>query len=284
MFWNTLIGFCRHIKCSASIFNEIYEFFLSKYLKYPEAVNFGAVFEYLVEALEEWIGKNITEKPTMNDVILDIVALQPNLTLKEIIDKTHKDKNKVKEFLDIHSLGTDLYSTGDILPRRLKNYFKHSLFSISSDGRYNLSLVGLILYLMIRRNRNESRSEFVYENQSKFVYEQLFYKLAQNFSKKLPLIFGKLDLLRKELRSLAVYNFDIVLTSQEKRSEIMSKSILAGGNKELIQNIYSLSDVTNEKLVEVYASGVSALRENSSTLVSAIVSKSKRIRIQFAVH
>ena len=28
----------------------------------------------------------------MNDVILDIVALQPNLTLKEIIDKTHKDK------------------------------------------------------------------------------------------------------------------------------------------------------------------------------------------------
>ena len=71
-------------------------------------------------------------------------------------------------------------------------------------------------------------------------YEQLFYKLAQNFSKKLPLIFGKLDLLRKELRSLAVYNFDIVLTSQEKRSEIMSKSILAGGNKELIQNIYSL--------------------------------------------
>ena len=92
MFWNTLIGFCRHIKCSASIFNEIYDFFLSKYLKYPEAVNFGAVFEYLVEALEEWIGKNITEKPTMNDVILDIVALQPNLTLKEIIDKTQGQK------------------------------------------------------------------------------------------------------------------------------------------------------------------------------------------------
>ena len=64
---------------------------------------------------------------------------------------------------------------------------------------------------MIRRNRNESRSEFVYENQSKFVYEQLFYRLAQNFSKKLPLIFGQTrDLLRKELSEpVQCNNFDI---------------------------------------------------------------------------
>ena len=62
-------------------------------------------------------------------------------------------------------------------------------------------------------------------------------------------------MLRKELRSLAIYNFDIV----------------------------PLSDVSNERLVEVYASGVSAFWENSSTLASpvnqigTIVSKLKEL-------
>ena len=98
-------------------------------------MNFGAVFEYLVEALEEWIGKNITEKPTMNDVILDIVALQPNLTLKEIIDKTHKDKNKVKEFLDIHSLRHRSVLYWRYPTQTTTNYFKHSLFSIRQRRR-----------------------------------------------------------------------------------------------------------------------------------------------------
>jgi hypothetical protein len=69
-----------------------------------------------------------------------------------------------------------------------------------------------------------------------------FDKIASNYHDKLPLIFGKWDLLKKELGSLFLYNnFDFML--YDKAFSInMNTSIWQGGNKEFCDNLRTLAD------------------------------------------
>lgn len=268
LFWSALIGFCNHNEtyCTHEKIEEFYRFFLNQFLKYPVAVDFGPILRYLSEACDDWIRENFDDKQSVLELILNTVAVSPNMTLEQLNAKTNIEHKKLNQVLVIYSLDSLDYSDAyyideddydKFLPEQFKDYIIHNLFSITFDAKhaksYSLSLFGILLYLSILRRRTEGNSE---------LYEKLFYELAQNYPEKLPLIFGKVSILKNVFYSLAAYNFDLILLDENSRSQIMDDSILFGDNKEYLQNMYSLSIFTHDKLVELYRGGFSANNED----------------------
>ena len=80
-------------------------------------------------------------------------------------------------------------------------------------------------------------------------------KIAHNYQDKLPLVFGKWNLLKNVLKLFSAYNFDIVL-SREMRSRDFDKiSITRGGNKELYDSIREIKLQTRLQLAEIANAG-----------------------------
>lgn len=85
--------------------------------------------------------------------------------------------------------------------------------------------------------------------------EEYFDKIALNYHDKLPLIFGKWSLLKKELGSLFLYdNFDFLLYNKAF-SVNMGTSIWLGGNKEFCDNLQALADRSAKMLKVLYIQG-----------------------------
>ncbi len=87
------------------------------------------------------------------------------------------------------------------------------------------------------------------------LFEDYYDKIASNYENKLPLIFGKWNLLKKELYTMSAYNFGIILDRQA-RSDIMAKSFLEGGNKELYDSVAAVALHSQKQLSELRLKGL----------------------------
>jgi hypothetical protein len=62
-----------------------YQLFIQKYLKYSKRQKFTFELELFDRACNDWLDKiNASEKISIQQVILEVLALHPNLTLKEV--------------------------------------------------------------------------------------------------------------------------------------------------------------------------------------------------------
>jgi DNA-binding PadR family transcriptional regulator len=271
LFWTTMVGFCTYYKqANSQKIEELYKYFLNHFLKYPEAVDLGAILDLLNTACEEWMTENFSQEASSIELILNSLATSPNLTLNELSATTKIEQKKVRGLLENYSLNSLRYSDAyyiderdyeRFLSQQFQHYILHNIvavtYDIGQEKRYSLSLFGIILYLLILRRRTEFDSGNSFEN--------LFTQLAQSYNDKLPLIFGKFSVLATELEGWAIYNFDIILVNEQKRAQIMDGSILSGGNKELLQNMRSLSLLGRSNLAQVYEAGLSAYMEDAAT-------------------
>jgi len=123
--------------------------------------------------------------------------------------------------------------------------------------RYELSLVGILLILAtlsLRRRKTEMRERV------SISAEEHYNLIASNYQDKLPLIFGKWNLVKEALKrdfypSILDYLF-------LDKSEILSLSVLLGGNKEIYDNIKSAALNTISKFSRVHDDCISAIGSN----------------------
>jgi hypothetical protein len=83
-----------------------------------------------------------------------------------------------------------------------------------------------------------------------FSLHEYYGKIASKYKRKLPLIFGKWNLLEKILKVFSAYNFDIVIDNGSRSSN--AGSLLVGGNQELFEIIRDIT-LYNKKLMAEFA-------------------------------
>jgi DNA-binding PadR family transcriptional regulator len=105
LFWTTMVGFCTYYKqANSQKIEELYKYFLNHFLKYPEAVDLGAILDLLNTACEEWMTENFSQEASSIELILNSLATSPNLTLNELSATTKIEQKKVRGLLENYSL------------------------------------------------------------------------------------------------------------------------------------------------------------------------------------
>ncbi|MGH9987205.1 MAG: hypothetical protein ACRD8W_24930, partial [Nitrososphaeraceae archaeon] len=132
----------------------------------------------------------------------------------------------------------------------------------SGEEMYRLSLLGMLLFLTILLHRTFDKPESIM-----YYYN----KIAENYSDKdnkiLPLIFGKWTSLKNELGYNSLYNFDVILSTDHRRSSSINRSGIitqygpSYGCKELSQYVSSIVKYNSIRLNELYNYGINAIEK-----------------------
>jgi hypothetical protein len=94
-----------------------------------------------------------------------------------------------------------------------------------------------------------------------FSMREYYDKIVLNYKDKLPLVFGKWNLLKRNLKELAVYNLDIVIDKEIHSNLAASLSVNLGGNKELFEGIKETAIYNNKLMSSFAAEGMKVLKD-----------------------
>lgn len=210
--------------------------------------------------------------------VLEYLSLNRTATVEDIILSTQLSEQEVRNILNEYSMGpydeshyislygdseiyqssrsisvaADLLKHHIIVPTEVRRQEEEEKQNDSKYKKYELSLLGISLVL----------ATISLMHQSKPIFSPLRYydKIASNYQEKLTLIFGKWELLRSHLRfDWFPSIFDYLFLD---KSEILSLSVLLGGNKEIYDNIKSATLAAVSKFSTVYDAGISALHSD----------------------
>ena len=280
-----MLGYCYHAKNNVSLekVKYFYQLFIQKYLKYSERQRFTFELELFDRACNDWLDKiNANEKIPIGQVILEVLALHPNLTLKEVA-------RNIKEYRE-DEIANILFSLTSIKYRPATaddcyNDYVHGTNGVKEKGQllsskiikvkrnlrgidtYQLSLFGVLFLLkLIRQNDINRLRHGLYNNDKSFLeYCDI---IAEKYSHTIPLIFKKWRLLKRILKAFAAYNFDIIV-DQQFRDKIMRESAvfkrpgeeeyITSGSKYLFEGYKSILEISRRQLGEVQIRGIEAL-------------------------
>ena len=156
--------------------------------------------------------------------------------------------------IDAGGVTTDYLSHLVIVPIRERGG-KEAGKNSNKDEKYELSLLGILLMLATISLTSKKSGQRI----PSFAAEY-YNKMASNYNDKLPLIFGKWKLLKRLLKfDFFPSIFDYLFLD---KAEILSLSVLLGGNKEIYENIKSAALNTTNKFSMVYHEAISAIHSN----------------------
>ena len=255
-FWKAVLGYCHHNnnEISLSVINELCRLFLDTYLKFSQH-GFSFQLEIFDNMRDKWLNQFILNSAEISayQKVIEVLALYPKLTFDELTKKTKENKSQIEKTFSIYTLNSykplkenTVYIHQNIVGKKHnKKYWdfllKSSITTIKNNGieTYELSLFGIILALTLVRlyDKGALRHGLYYREIS---YSDYCDTIASNYQHKLPLIFGKWNLLKDILRLLSAYNFDIILDKEIRLKDSNKISILRGGNKEILDSIQEI--------------------------------------------
>jgi hypothetical protein len=236
--------------------------------------------ELFDRACNDWLDKiNANEKISIGRVILEILALHPNLTLKGLVQniKRYREDEIANTLFTLTSIKhrpatvDDSYVHGtarviekwQLLSTKIIKV-RHNLRGVDT---YQLSLFGVLFLLkLIRQNDINRLRHGLYNNDKSFL--EYWDIIADNYRDAIPLIFRKWRLLKRILKAFAAYNFDIIV-DQQFRDKIMRKlavfkrpgqeEYITSGRKYLFEGYKSILEISRRQLGEVQIRGIEAL-------------------------
>ncbi len=144
--------------------------------------------------------------------------------------------------------------------KKYQDFLFHSIVTSNqsapeSGKTYELSLFGIILALSLIRfyDMDKLKSGLYY---SKIPFTKYYDKIASNYRNKLPLIFGKWQILKDILHIFSYYNFDIILDKELRMSNSDNLSVIRGGNKELHDSLKEIVLQTRHQMGQFVDGGV----------------------------
>lgn len=293
-FWAMMIWYCHlnpnHVSHNA--FDKIYNLYIEKFVgNFPLRSCFflGMFFNDL---FKEWvptmytphgedikIETHIYDDTTPTYKVLEYLLLNRRATIEDIVASTRLPEQEVKNLLNEYSMDTDdesyyirSYTESKYVSNKsislVKDLLNHLVIiptCLGKEGegegdkvnnnrykRYELSLLGLLLMIATISSMR----------QNKPIFSPLKYydKIASDYPEKLPLIFGKWDLLKSDLRfEFFPSIFDYLFLD---KLEILSLSVLLGGNKEIYDNMRAATLTSVSNLSIVYDAGITALNSD----------------------
>lgn len=280
-FWHIMLGYCYHAKNNVSLekIKYFYQLFIQKYLKYSERQRFTFELELFDRACNDWLDKiNASEKMPIQQVILETLALHPNLTSREVAQNIKEFRENevantlfsftltnrpatVDDCYDDYAYGTTaVKAKWQILSSKIIKV-KHNRLGVNT---YQLSLFGVLFLLkLIRYNDMNKLKHGLYNNNKSFLeYCDI---VADKYRQTIPLIFGKWCLLKRILKTFAAYNFDIII-DQQFRDRIMRELAvfkmpgeeelhITSGNRHLFEGYKSILEISRRQLSEVQIRG-----------------------------
>jgi DNA-binding PadR family transcriptional regulator len=175
-FWKALLGYSHHNKkaITSAKMEECYQLFMEKYLKYKNH-SFSFQFDIFDNMRDKWLQDFILDKDkiSLQQKVLEVLALYP------YIDQSIIGKKYNKKYWD---------------------FLLHSTVRIQQNNEglktYELSLFGVILVLTLIRYYDKDRLNHALYYQH-ISFPKYYDKIARNYHNRLPLIFGKWPLLKR---------------------------------------------------------------------------------------
>ena len=203
-----------------------------------------------------WLNNN--SHTDIGSKIIETLASYPLLTIDDLSLKLKCSKTLVKKDLDNISMSEggdgylfplDEYDTEFSTYERYLGMLQHCMVIYNTKASnktffYELSLVGIIMYLTLVRHRGPPEKLISACNRIGYSYR----------NRVLPLIFGKWSTLRKNLGPIAAYNFEILL-NKEARNKSISLSVVLGGINEFYASMKSITSYNIEQMKRIYNEG-----------------------------
>ena len=277
-FWIAIAWFCklgkRHI--TKDEFERYYSLFAQKY---TGSSSFHGCFfqtEFFDQIFKKWeenikgeneefpqdvFDRHPSEKKddtSISEKVLMCLALNRSITVDDIAKIAKVPKERVSEVLKNYTLTAqeqayylESYKTvpwTSELERIIPGHFYHQIVVSkykNGDILYELSFIGILLVLRLIGTRQRDFSHF---------YEAI----ASNYTEKLPLIFGKWNLLKTSGLDFSSFPsiFNYIFLA---KSEVLSLSVLLGGNKEIYDNTKSVMFERIYKFSQIYDKAEAAL-------------------------
>jgi hypothetical protein len=202
------------------------------------------------DILRLWLDTNDVRLPTgsfnpapLPQLIIESLALNGPMGLRGLADNTSAKEEDMIRVLNSYSI-----KSGDILKfnlqsndrteirKRIYEDFTSRLLIYArgngTETTYELTIFGVILAIALIRYCQTRMHTALPVNSSTYdkKTQQNYNKIALNYGKKLPLIFGRWSLLRSHLGSLLYNSFDFLFFEIAK-SNISDTSVWSGGNK-----------------------------------------------------
>jgi hypothetical protein len=293
LFWKEIIllSIFSKSEINQDEFEEYYRQFTEKYLGHSIGHGYLLQSHFFYDLLDKWLKDWLLETQSLSIIpvaqrIMESLAFNGAITLQELVKNVSMKKEDIIRILDRYSIQKDLFSsssfylmTGSELESNIKaqkkvyfDFVMHTLvvveYSDSNDVKYKLSLFGVMLTIALiryhhigidRRRYPKYTNPNLYNN--KLNLSQYFDKIANNYEKEIPFIFGKWSLLKTYLGEDLLYaGFDFFFYEQE-RSNYMTDSVWFGGRKEFYDDIQSLANNIRTNLNLIYIIGVNIIRE-----------------------
>lgn len=287
-FWRALMGYCYYNNEQITLqkVREFYNAFVDKYLKYSSEHGYGFNLKLFNQVSRKWVQSKIQhyEGISLDQRIFETLALYPRLTVQQLAMRIKRsDEDDIKTILSHYITFPHKPLVIDEEYVKLKregkmtdvpDFYLHNLVAMRQDPKgidtYELSLFGVILVLTIIRwnDMNRLKLGLHYNNIS---FEDYYDKIVSNYKNKLPLIFNKWHLLRRTLKVLAAYNFDIILDEEFRYKMMGELSVkvehkeqeevrITNGNKELYENARSILAISRRQLGEIQIRGLEESR------------------------
>ena len=283
-FWKAILWYCLLSpgQTTFSDFEKYCSYFEFKYLGHPAINSYLLQSQFFYKLVKSWLERNHytldnNNNSSISQKVLECMAIKRRVTLQQLCKMTAESEENIKEVLDKHTVkGYHYYYISNEEQGQEERQFEgkypdlsHMLIvrkDVDQDNIYELSLFGVMLVIALIRyhyigidkvrlcisNIHADKVRLFFED---IPLEKYFDKIALNFHDKLPLIFEKWSLLKKELGSLLLYdNFDFLLYNKAF-SVNMDTSIWLGGNKEFCDNLQALADRSAEMLKVLYIQG-----------------------------
>ena len=247
-FWKALRGYCSNIDSILSLdkIEELLRIFLNHYVQYRYH-GFTLYYDDSLKVCNSLFKKRIQMPGGISSFqkVLEVLAINPKIAFDDLVEKVGEPKSRVKKVLSLYSYRPRSFQGTDTIKndygKKNADFIVENIITVnqeSNDGStYDLSLFGVMLTLIIiLHNAVRQLKQGLYLEE--YTFEEYCDKIADNYSHKLPLIFGKWGHLRRILQGFAVYNLDIVLVDDALvNNESNSLSVTMQGSNEIFRGI-----------------------------------------------
>jgi hypothetical protein len=213
---------------------------------------------------------------SLTQIILETLALHPKVTSRELKEFVKAEEDSVMEILV--NFTTKRHKPAEVDNSYVKNT-KYTLgkwqlllsklikVNVNPLGRntYQLSLYGVMFVLMLVRYNDMSKLRHGLHNKDKPFLEYCDI-IANNYHDTLPLIFNKWHFLKGILKTIAVYNFDIILDPEFRDMSMKKLSAfkrhpndelhITSSNKYFFESAKSIVEISRRQLGEVQMEGI----------------------------
>ena len=207
--------------------------------------------------------------------VLEYLALHGPSNMNDLVNKTRMTEEEIKQVINSSPLKHIKSKTAENTNSNYLNQI-YQILIIQSETKegliYELSLLGIMVIIAVvtyhfagMDNLRFAKGVWSTRKGPRLFYtttnlKQYFDIIALNYKNKIPLIFGKWDLLKSQLGEMSYDSFDFLIY-KANRIRTINEILWSGGTKEYYDDLQTLSIKAIRNLRPIYIAGNEVVKE-----------------------